>query len=89
MHTVLSAYSAGVALAAQPINVSGIQSLLLQLLGVGLVVVAIIVIFGVRRSSIGDALGTFAIVIIALLIAGVSVPLITGTSDDILNFLLT
>ncbi len=74
--------------ASNPVNVGGIQSLLLQVLGVGLVVVAIIVLFGVKRSSIGDALGTFAIVIIALLIAGISVPLITGTSDDILNFLI-
>lgn len=75
--------------AAGPINVDGIQQLLLQILGVGLVVVAIVVLFGVKRSSIGDALGIFAIVIIALLIAGISIPLITGTSDDILNFLLT
>lgn len=74
--------------AASPVNVGGIQDLLLQVLGVGLVVVAIIVLFGVKRSSIGDALGTFAIVIIALIIAGISVPLITGTSNDILNFLL-
>ena len=72
-----------------PINVDGIQQLLLQILGVGLVVVAIIVLFGVKRSSIGDALGIFAIVIIALLIAGISIPLITGTSDDVLNFLLS
>ncbi|MGJ7442522.1 hypothetical protein [Aquipuribacter sp. MA13-6] len=71
-----------------PVNVGGIQDLLLQLLGVGLVVVALIVLVGIRRIKIGDALGTVAIVIIALLIAGVSVPLITGTSDDILNFLL-
>ncbi len=74
--------------ASAPVNVGGIQDLLLQLLGVGLVVVAIIVLFGVKRSSIGDALGTFAIVLIALVIAGISVPLITGTSNDILNFLL-
>lgn len=74
--------------AAGPINVDGIQQLLLQILGVGLVVVAIIVLFGVKRSSIGDALGIFAIVIIALLIPGISIPLITGTSDDVLNFLL-
>ena len=71
-----------------PVNVDGIQQLLLQILGVGLVVVAIVVLFGVKRSSIGDALGIFAIVIIALLIAGISIPLITGTSDDVLNFLL-
>lgn len=88
MNTVLTTL-ASVPVGASPVNVSGIQSLLLQVLGVGLVVVAIIVLFGVKRSSIGDALGTFAIVIIALLIAGISVPLITGTSDDILNFLLS
>ncbi|MFC3687074.1 hypothetical protein [Aquipuribacter hungaricus] len=87
MNSVLPALLAAPASAA-PVNVDGIQSLLLQLLGVGLVVVAIIVLFGVKRSSIGDALGTFAIVIIALLIAGISVPLITGTSDDVLNWLL-
>lgn len=74
---------------ATPVNVGGIQDLLLQLLGVGLVVVAIIILVSVRRIKIGDALGTFAIVVIALLIAGISVPLITGTSDDILNFLLS
>jgi hypothetical protein len=72
---------------ANPLNVEGVRQLLLQILGVGLVVVAIILLFGIKRSSLGDALGTLAIVVIALVIAGISIPLITGTSDDIFDFL--
>ncbi|MGF1646827.1 MAG: hypothetical protein ACFCVF_07905 [Kineosporiaceae bacterium] len=72
---------------ANPLNVEGVRQLLLQVLGVGLVVVAIILLFGIKRSSLGDALGILAIVVIALLIAGISIPLITGTSDDIFDFL--
>ncbi|MGF1662549.1 MAG: hypothetical protein ACFCVG_08760 [Kineosporiaceae bacterium] len=72
---------------ANPLNVEGVRQVLLQVLGVGLVVVAIILLFGIKRSSLGDALGTLAIVVIALVIAGISIPLITGTSDDIFDFL--
>lgn len=72
---------------ANPLNIEGIRQVLLQILGVGLVVVAIILLFGIRRFNLGEAIGTLAIVVIALVIAGISVPLITGTSDEIFNFL--
>ena len=71
-----------------PFNVEGVRQVALQIVGVGLAVVAIIMLFGISRSGIGDALGKLAIAVIALVIAGLSIGLISGRSGDIVGWLL-